>query len=601
MALMNGADLDMIGLEEDGLSEMSAPLQEPPMRRSSLVLLLAVIACGAPPVQPAPGTPSPVAGRYPDTSALARDIPQLLRESDVPGLSIALVQAGRVVWTRAYGTVGDSARTPLDPGTVFEAASMSKPVFAYLVMRLADRGELDLDRPLYEILEYPRLAHDDRYKRITARIVLSHGTGLPNWGGDTLTLRFDPGTEYGYSGEGFVFLQKAIERLTGRTLDELARAEVFEPLGMRRSSYVWQPRFAGHEAYARKWLWTAAPVNHWAEGNAAASLLTTAGDYARFVAAVMTGKGLSPARWQEYLTPVRESAPGLGVALGIRVEERPGGKVFYHSGSNGRRFTCYMTGDMARGIGLAYFTNAYNGTTLVEAIASRTLGRDDPPSHWAVYDRYDEPRRLAGQSVRRAAAEQGETAARDRLREIQADSTTRPTFDGIIELGDFFTGRGLGRLAVEVLRETVAAFPDSAEAHRALGHALESTGDLRGAIAEYRRAGSLQADAHEMSRLIRWTEERVATLRREVTVPRSALERYVGTYQERTIRLRGDRLYYASGMDPESRLVPMAEDLFEVVADPTVRLRFVGDRGRPAVKLIGLSSDGGKEEWPRSN
>ena len=236
------------------------------MRRSSLVLLLAVIACGAPPVQPAPGTPSPVAGRYPDTTTLARDIPQLLRESDVPGLSIALVQAGRVVWTRAYGTVGDSARTPLDPGTVFEAASMSKPVFAYIVMRLADRGELHLDRPLYEILEYPRLAHDDRYKRITARIVLSHGTGLPNWGGDTLTLRFDPGTEYGYSGEGFVFLQKTLERLTGRSLDELARVEVFEPLGMTRSSYVWQPRFAGHEAYARKWLWTVAPVNHWAEG-----------------------------------------------------------------------------------------------------------------------------------------------------------------------------------------------------------------------------------------------------------------------------------------------------------------------------------------------
>lgn len=571
------------------------------MRRSSLVILLAVTACRTPTGQPPPGTPSPVAGRFPDTTALARDIPAILRESDVPGLSIAVVEKGQVVWTRAFGTVGDSAGSPLDPATIFEAASLSKPVFAYLVMRLADRGALDLDRPLHEILEYPRLAHDDRYQRITARIALSHGTGLPNWGGDTLTLRFDPGTEYGYSGEGFVLLQKALERLTGRSLDDLARNEVFEPLGMTRSSYVWQRRFAGHEAYARKWLWTVAPVNHWAEGNAAASLLTTAGDYARFVAAVMTGKGLSPATWQKYLTPVRESAPGLGVALGIRVEDRPGGKVFYHSGANGRRFTCYMTGDIARGIGLAYFTNAYNGTTLVEAIASRTLGRDDPPGHWAVYDRYDDPRRLAGQSVRRAAAEHGETAARERLREIQADSTTRPTFDGTIELGDFFAGRGLGRLAVELLRESVAAFPDSADAHRALGRALESTGDLPGAIAAYRRARSLGADTTAMDRQIRWTEERLATRGREVTVPRSTLARYVGTYQERTIRLRGDRLYYASGMDPESRLVAMAEDLFEVETDPSVRIRFVGDDGSPAVKLVGLSSDGGKEESPRVN
>jgi CubicO group peptidase (beta-lactamase class C family) len=101
-----------------------------------------------------------------------------------------------------------------------------------MVPRLADRGEFDLDRPLYEMLEYPRLAHDERYKRINARIVLSHGTGLPNWGGEKLTLRFDPGTHYGYSGEGFVFLQKTVERVTGRSLDELARREVFEPLGI---------------------------------------------------------------------------------------------------------------------------------------------------------------------------------------------------------------------------------------------------------------------------------------------------------------------------------------------------------------------------------
>ena len=162
------------------------------------------------------------------------------------------------------------------------------------------------------MLEYPRLAHDERYKRITARIVLSHGTGLPNWGGERLTLRFDPGTAYGYSGEGFVFLQKVLERVTGRSLEELARREVFQPLGMTRSSFVWQQRFAGDAAYAKDWLWRVAPVNRYteAEANAAASLLTTATDYAQFVAAVLTGRGLSPGMWREFLTPVRETSPG---------------------------------------------------------------------------------------------------------------------------------------------------------------------------------------------------------------------------------------------------------------------------------------------------
>ena len=256
-------------------------------RRAVFAALVTLAACGLPRTAP-------------DTAALAREIPRLLRVSGIPGLSMAVVQDGRVVWAGAFGTVNDSAQTPLDAGTVFEAASLSKPVFAYLVLRLADRGEFDLDRPLFEMLEYPRLAHDERYKRITARIVLSHGTGLPNWGGEKLTLRFDPGTAYGYSGEGFVFLQKALERVTGRSLDELARREVFEPLGMTRSSYVWQERFAGNAAYAKNWLWQVAPANRYteAEANAAASLLTTATDYAQFVAAVLTGRGLSPAMWK---------------------------------------------------------------------------------------------------------------------------------------------------------------------------------------------------------------------------------------------------------------------------------------------------------------
>jgi CubicO group peptidase (beta-lactamase class C family) len=86
-----------------------------------------------------------------------------MRVSDVPGLSIAVIQGGRVIWTEAFGTVNDSANTPLDTGTIFEAASLSKPVFAYIVLRLADRGEFDLDRPLLEMLEYPRLAQDERY------------------------------------------------------------------------------------------------------------------------------------------------------------------------------------------------------------------------------------------------------------------------------------------------------------------------------------------------------------------------------------------------------------------------------------------------------
>jgi CubicO group peptidase (beta-lactamase class C family) len=561
-------------------------------RRIVFAALVILAACSLP----------RTAQHSPDTAALEREIPRLLSISGIPGLSMAVVRDGRVVWADAFGTMNDSAQTPVNRDTVFEAASLSKPVFAYLVLRLADRGEFDLDRPLYEMLEYPRAAADERYKLITARIVLSHGTGLPNWGGEKLTLQFDPGTQYGYSGEGFVFLQKTLEHVTGRSLDELARREVFDPLGMTRSSYVWQERFAGNAAYARNWLWQVAPANRYtqAEANAAASLLTTATDYAQFVAAVMTGRGLSPAMWNQYLTPVRETSPGIHMALGIRVEERPGGRTFYHSGNNGRRFTSYMTGDIAQGLGLVYFTNGPNGTSLVEALTSRVLGTEHPARNRAEYDRYDDPHLLALQSVQRAAAEQGADAARKQLRAISANPATRPSFDDRLQFGAFFAGRGLAPLAIEVLQQAVTDSPMSADAHLALGRALESSGDLRAAIASYRRALALSTDPEDAQRQIQWAEDRVAARARPVAVSAQMLERYVGQYQQQGIAERDGRLYYKSALSSESALSVIAEDLFEVDADPTQRVRFVGAGVGPAVKLIGIYSDGTMDEWPRS-
>ena len=536
----------------------------------------------------------------PDTVRLAREVPDLLQVSGVPGLSMAVVRAGQVVWSGAFGTVNDSAKRPLDAGTVFEAASLSKPVFAYLVLRLADRRELDLDRPLLDMLEYPRLAQDPRARNITARTVLSHATGLPNWGGDTLRLRFAPGTDYGYSGEGFLFLQKALERVTGRPLDALAEREVFRPLGMRRSSFVWQKRFAGDGAWATDWLWRVAPVNRYADGNAAASLVTTAEDYVRFVAAVLTGRGLSPGMWKAFLTPVRETDPGIHIGLGIRLEDGLSGRRFFHSGSNGRRFTCYMAGDLETGVGMVFFTNTYGGTSLVRPLASRVFGDAHPSRHWDWFDQPDDPRRLAVRSVQRAAVDGGAAAARERLRSVQASPATRLSFEDVVELGAFFSGRGLDPLAVEVLRATVAEAPDSATARIALGRALESAGDLEAAIASYQRASTLDGGSGEAGRHLRWAEERKAARARRVTIPNEVLASYAGEYRERTVVLRDGRLHYGGGADPESPMVPMGADLFELERDPDVRVRFLGDGKRPAAELVAIYRDGSVDRWSRA-
>jgi len=549
---------------------------------------LALAACGRHASQPPPASAAP-----PDTVALERTIPDVLRASGVPGLAMAVVDHGQVVWTGRFGNVKD-------PETVFEAASLSKPVFAYLVLRLVDRGQFDLDRPLAELLEYPRAEGDPRYRRITGRMVLSHGTGFPNWGGERLTLAFDPGTAYGYSGEGFVYLQKVVEHVTGRPLEQLARAEVFGPLGMNRSSYVWQDRFEGHAAEAMDWLWRTAPVSRYTDASAAYTLLTTAPDYARFVAAVLTGRGLTPATWKAFLTPVRESSPGLGVGLGIRVEDGPRGRLFYHSGNNGRRFTCYMTGNLATGRGLVYFTGAPNGTSLVEALAAPVFGGAHLSRHREEYDRYDDPRLMALRAVRRAAIEGGPDSARARLQSIRENPATRPSLDGVLELGAFLVGRHLAPLSIEILRQAVAEAPDSARVQVALGGALEDAGRFPDAITSYRRALALGGDTADARARIRWAEERLAARTRPVAVPVATLERYVGSYQERTIVRRGGALDYTDGAGRASRLTPLSPTLFELDEEPASRLRFVAEGPGPAAQVIGLYRDGSSDESART-
>ena len=169
-----------------------------------------------------------------EDSRRQEELRSLMAAGNLPGLQVARVEDGTVVEDFALGVVEAEGEVPITASTVFEAASLSKPVTAYVAFRLVDRGELDLDTPLWEILEYPRLAHDGRARTITPRMVLSHTTGLPNWGGTPLELIEEPGEAWGYSGEGFVYLQRAMEKLTGRSLQELPRPRCSAPLGWRK-------------------------------------------------------------------------------------------------------------------------------------------------------------------------------------------------------------------------------------------------------------------------------------------------------------------------------------------------------------------------------
>ena len=195
---------------------------------------------------------APTKAGEPDQADVRLKVPRLMAQAGVQGVQIAILSGGKTAWQAPFGLANADTKTPVTDASVFEAASLSKPVFAYAVLTLVDAGLVDLDTPISNYLPGRYDVGDDaRLDLITPRHVLSHRCGFPNWrsGSDPLKIHFTPGDRFSYSGEGFVYLAAAVERITGQTLDAFMRRVVFEPLGMASSSYVWQSRYESLKVY----------------------------------------------------------------------------------------------------------------------------------------------------------------------------------------------------------------------------------------------------------------------------------------------------------------------------------------------------------------
>lgn len=345
-------------------------------------------------------------------AGIDRFITQLMDSANVPGLSIAIIRDGKPYYSRGYGLTKSDSTQRVTPETVFDAASLSKPVFACAVLQLVEEGLLDLDKPLYEYLPYPDVASDERYKKITARLVLSHRTGFPNWRknrqSNELSMLFTPGERFSYSGEGFVYLQKIVEKVTGKPLNEVMTARVFNPLGMARSSYVWNPAFDASFALPHDKSGKPEEKGKPGRPNVAYSLQTTADDYARFVGAILTANGLKSgtidqmlsrqARLPKKLFGEDTLSPNLAWGLGFGLENTPTGDYFWHWGDNGS-YKCYVAADRRRGNAVVYFTNSANGLSFNGEITRRFLAGDHPAPAFLGYKSYREQVR-SGQKER---------------------------------------------------------------------------------------------------------------------------------------------------------------------------------------------------------
>ena len=332
-------------------------------------------------------------------------INKLLKDTKTPGLSLAIIKNGEVTFNKGFGVKNTSTNDPVDTNTTFEAASVSKTVFAYAVMQLCQKKEMDLDTPLSQY--YPELFanSDPRFQIITARHVLSHTTGLPNWRQpeEPFAFNFDPGKDYRYSGEGYYLLQTVLTHLKGKTypdqcgnyemdvkvcatdIADYMNENILTPMQMTSSHYIWSEQRAKNSSSAYGDDGRLIDRGHqgamaMARYASAGGLLTNAKDYSKFLISLFEGPPTRGAPAGEDNDPFRLNAASISTmltpqiklkpeqqfdgctawALGWGIQERPEGNLIIHSGGN-PGFRSLVMGCIEKRSGFAAFTNSDNG------------------------------------------------------------------------------------------------------------------------------------------------------------------------------------------------------------------------------------------------
>jgi len=403
------------------------------------ILLLAVLAAPELAFAAHDGQQAPAVKRLDGSTISAAEIDatvaRLLPAAKVTGAGIAIFNDGKIVYLKAYGMRDKEKNLPMTADSVMTAASLSKSIFAYMVMQLVDEKILDLDKPVYQYLPMPLpeyrsyrdLAGDERYKRITLRMLLSHTSGFPNWRAFTdgkLEIHFEPGTRFAYSGEGIALAQLVVEEITHKPLDQLMHERVFDPLGMRDTDMVWQKRFEKDYANAYDENEHSLGPQRRTRADAAGSMQTTLRDYAQFLQALAQGQGLPGPGRELMLSPQiailsKHEFPSLDTqtteenktihlsyGLGWGLYWSPYGETFFKEGHDDgwRHYAVYF--DKA-GSGMLIMTNSSNGEGIYQELLETLLMDTFTPIEWESFTPYTAlPARVAAVEPREIAIAQ---------------------------------------------------------------------------------------------------------------------------------------------------------------------------------------------------
>ena len=306
--------------------------------------------------------------------AFEKKLPEWLKETNVPAIGIGIIENGKLKYTKVFGELRNDGpsrpASPAPPNTIFQVASLTKPVVEILTLQLVSSGKWNLDEPLANYWVDPDVQNDPRHKKLTTRHVLTHQSGFPNWRylnpANKLEFMAEPGTKVNYSGEGLEYLRHALEKKFNEPLERLAQKLLFQPYGMKDTRFFWdasmdESRFAvAHNKEGNPY-----DINKNSTANAADLLLTTVADYGRFAVNVLRRKGLSKSVFNEMVRPQVPYPGGKNLFFGlgwmIMPELSNGEYALIHTGSDPGVNTVVVLFPRS-GRGLIVFTNGDNGT-----------------------------------------------------------------------------------------------------------------------------------------------------------------------------------------------------------------------------------------------
>lgn len=351
----------------------------------------------------------------PDASAIDAEATRLMKQENVQGMALAVIQDGKIVHVAAYGHRDVARDLALTTDTVMYGASLTKSAFAYMLLQLVDEGRLDLDasvadllpRPLPEYNEedydYTDIAEDERWRALTPRILLTHTSGFANfrWLEPDQRLRFHsaPGTRYGYSGEGFYILQLILEQGLGLDVGKEMQARVFDRFGMASSSMTWRPDFAANLADGYGLDGSMEPHDQRSSVSAAGSMDTCIADQARLWAGIVRGDGLTAASRAELVEPQvpitsahqfptlasevdsNNKTIGLAAGLGLVTFQDTSGPAWFKGGHNdwtGNMVICLERGRRC----VVMLANDVRAERIYPEIAHFILGDTKMPWTW---------------------------------------------------------------------------------------------------------------------------------------------------------------------------------------------------------------------------